>query len=103
MHPDGREVRLDELPLADEFRDAETVRAEEIELSVPDGRSVTTLVNATPIRSADGAVESVVVRVAFLDRCAQAMYERLPGSDLSMFEALAFLERAASLRRKPPE
>ena len=58
---DGREVRLDELPLADEFRDAETVRAEEIELSVPDGRSVTTLVNATPIRSADGAVESVVV------------------------------------------
>ena len=58
---DGREVRLDELPLADEFRNAETVRAEEIELSVPDGRSVTTLVNATPIRSADGAVESVVV------------------------------------------
>ena len=42
-------------------------------------------------------------RVAFLDRCARAMYERLPGSDLSMFEALAFLERAASLRRKPPE
>ena len=58
---DGREVRLDELPLADAFRNAETVRAEEIELSVPDGRSVTTLVNATPIRSADGAVESVVV------------------------------------------
>ena len=52
---DGREIRLDE------FRNAETVRAEEIELSVPDGRSVTTLVNATPIRSADGAVESVVV------------------------------------------
>ena len=58
---DGREVRLDELALADEFRNAETVRGEEIELSVPDGRSVTTLVNATPIRSADGAVESVVV------------------------------------------
>ena len=51
---DGRETRLDELPLADEFRNAETVRAEEIELSVPDGRSVTPLVNATPIRSADG-------------------------------------------------
>ena len=42
-------------------------------------------------------------RIAFLDRCARAMYERLPGSDLSMFEALAFLERAASLRRKPRE
>ena len=60
---DGREIRLDELPLADELRNAETVRAEEIELSVPDGRSVTTLVNATPIRSAHGAVESVVVTV----------------------------------------
>ena len=46
--PDGREVRLDEL------RNAETVRAEEMELSVPDGRSVTTLLNATPIRCADG-------------------------------------------------
>ena len=30
-------------------------------LSVPDGRNVATLVNATPIRGADGAVESVVV------------------------------------------
>ena len=58
---DGREVRLDELPLAHEFRNAETVRAEEIELSVPDGRRVTTLVNSTPIYTADGAVESVVV------------------------------------------
>ena len=31
------------------------MRAEEIELSVPDGWSVTVLVNATPIRSANGA------------------------------------------------
>ena len=59
---DGREIRLDELPLAHEFPDnPETVRAEEIELSVPDGRSVTTLVNSTPIHAADGALESVVV------------------------------------------
>ena len=53
--PDGREVRLGALC------DAETVRAEEVELSVPDGRSVATLINATPIRLADGAVETVVV------------------------------------------
>ena len=58
---DGREIRLDQLPLADELRNAETVRAEEIELSVPDGRSVTMLVNATPIQAADGTVETVVV------------------------------------------
>ena len=38
-----------------------TVRAEEIVLEVPDGRSVTTLINATPIHSQDGGIESVVV------------------------------------------
>ena len=37
------------------------MRAEEITLSVPDGRSVTSLVNATPVRSADGALDSIVV------------------------------------------
>ena len=37
------------------------MRAEEIVLQAPDGRSVTTLVNATPIRSEEGEVESVVV------------------------------------------
>ncbi|MCY4598676.1 MAG: ATP-binding protein, partial [Acidobacteria bacterium] len=58
---DGREVTLAEFPMAQQLSSAETVRAEEITLSVPDGRSVTTLINATPIRSADGAVESMVV------------------------------------------
>ena len=52
---DGREVRLDEL------KSAETLRAAEVELSVPDGRSVSMLVNATPIHGEDGAVASVVV------------------------------------------
>ena len=59
-HADGREVSLAEFPLARQFEDAEELRAEEIELSVPDGRSVRTLVNATPIRSDDGGVVSVV-------------------------------------------
>ena len=58
---DGREIALDRLPLAEELSSAETVRAEEIVLSVADGRSVTTLINATPIHAADGAVASVVV------------------------------------------
>ena len=58
---DGRELALDQFPLARELGNAETVRAEEIVISVPDGRSVTTLVNATPIHGEDGAVESVVV------------------------------------------
>ena len=58
---DGREIALDQLPLAGALSGAETVRAEEIALSVPDGRSVTTLINATPIHAEDSAVASVVV------------------------------------------
>ena len=58
---DGREIALDRLPLARALDNAETVRAEEIVLSVPDGRSVTTLINATPIHGPDGALASVVV------------------------------------------
>ena len=64
---DGRELALDRLPLAGELRNAETVRAEEMELSAPDGRRVTTLVNATPIHGADGAVASVVVALQDLE------------------------------------
>ena len=40
---------------------ATTMRAEEIELSVPDGRSVRALVNVTPIGGEEGEVVSVVV------------------------------------------
>ncbi len=58
---DGREVQLDDLSLAQIMVDAETVRAEEIVMRVPDGRSVSVLVNATPIRNEDGDVESFVV------------------------------------------
>ncbi|MCY3567975.1 MAG: ATP-binding protein, partial [Chloroflexi bacterium] len=47
--------------LVEALQTGEMVRAEEITIRAPDGRSVTTLVNATPIVSADGAVESVVV------------------------------------------
>ena len=52
---DGREIALDKFPLAQALSSAVTVRAEEIVLSVPDGRSVTILVNATPIHAEDGA------------------------------------------------
>ena len=58
---DGREIALDRLPLAQVLDRAETVRAEEVVLSVPDGRNVTTLINATPIHGPDGALASVVV------------------------------------------
>ena len=58
---DGREVALGAVPLAQLPSAGETLHAEEIVLSVPEGRSVRVLINATPIRSADGVLESVVV------------------------------------------
>ena len=51
----GREVTVAQL------FECQELRAVEMEFSVADGRSVRALVNATPIRSADGAVESMVV------------------------------------------
>ena len=58
---DGREFVLGEFELAELLSAGETVRAEEITLSVADGRSVTTLVNSTPIQADDGTVLRVVV------------------------------------------
>ena len=58
---DGREFALAELPLVRVLGAATTMRAEEIVLTVPDGRSARALVNVTPIRAEGGEVVSVVV------------------------------------------
>ena len=60
---DGREFVLGESPLPPELATDETVRAEEIVVSVPDGRKATLLVNATAVHSGDGTVVSQVVTV----------------------------------------
>ena len=79
---DGSEVSLREFPLARVLVSSETVRAEEIVMGVPDGRSVTVLLNATPIRSAEGTVESVVVTMQ--DMAAVQEQERLRAEFLAM-------------------
>ena len=79
---DGRTVSFGEIPVAQELSRGETVRAEEIVLSVPDGRSVTTLVNATPIHSEDGEVVSVVVTMQ--DLAPLEELERLRAEFLGM-------------------
>ncbi len=62
LRMDGREVSLEEFPLAHRLSTYTALRAEEIVLKAPDGRSVTVLVNATAIYSEDGnEMESVVV------------------------------------------
>ena len=60
---DGREVSLSSSPITRALRSGEIVRAEEIVIYLPDGRPVHTLVNAAPIYSMDGEVESVVVAI----------------------------------------
>ena len=72
----GREIALAEHPLGEHLRRGETVRAEEFTLSVPDGRSVTTLINATPIRATDGAIESYVVTMQDLAPLEEAERQR---------------------------
>ena len=73
---DGREVTLDEL------KNAETLRAAEVELSVPDGRSLRMLVNVTPIRSQADDVDSVVVTMQ--DLAPLEEQERLRAEFLGM-------------------
>ena len=58
---DGRELSLAEFPLAEALSSNETIRAEEIVMEVPNGRSVKMLVNATPILSDESRIESVVI------------------------------------------
>ena len=62
--------------------DAVKVRAEEVALGVPDGRSVTVLLNATPILSDEGAVESMVVTMQ--DMAPVQEMERLRAEFLGM-------------------
>ena len=59
----GGEVNLAELPVAELLARGETVRAEEMSVSVPDGRALRVLVNATPTRADGGDIGSVVITV----------------------------------------
>ncbi len=77
VRSDGREMSLQELPLS------ETVRAEEIVLRVPDGRSVSALLNATAIRSSEeDALVSFVVTLQ--DMAPLEDQERLRAEFLAM-------------------
>lgn len=58
---DGREVSLAEVSVAEALGAGESVLAEEVILTVPDGRSIKTLINATPVLSEGGEVESFVI------------------------------------------
>ena len=80
--PDGWEISLEEFPLTQALGNAKPIRAEEIVLQVPDGRSVTMLMNAVPILSETGTNESVVVTMQ--DLAPLEDLERLRAEFLSL-------------------
>ncbi len=79
---DGSEVSLRKFPLAELLSSGDTVRAEEIALRVPDGRSVNLLLNASPIHAEDGRVASFVVTLQ--DMAPLEEQERLRAEFLAM-------------------
>ena len=79
---DGREFPLDELPPVRAVSSGEIVRAEEMVVQLPDGRTVTTLVNATPIFSEDGETVSAVVTIQDMTPLEES--ERLRAEFLGM-------------------
>ena len=79
---DGQEVSLMELLMYELLSAGEAVRAEEIVLRVPDGRSVAVLLNATPVHSEDGEVETFVATMQ--DMTPLEELERLRAEFLAM-------------------
>ena len=79
---DGRDISPEELPTARAIRTGETVRAEEIVIHLPDGQAITTVINATPVRSAEGEIVSVIATMQ--DMTPLEELERLRAEFLGM-------------------
>ncbi len=79
---DGREAGVAEMLLEREMSLGERVRVEEIVIEAPGDRRLTALVNATPIHSADGGVETYVITLQDLTPLEEM--ERLRAEFLGM-------------------
>ena len=79
---DGQRLCLADVPMDELLKAGEKVRAEEMVFSVPDGRSITVLLNGNPILSNDGEVESLIVTMQ--DMTPLKEVERLRAEFLAM-------------------
>ena len=79
---DGRFFSQKSLSLENLLKSGDSLRDEEITVEFPDGRSIVVIVNATAIRSAEGAAESVVVTAQDMTPLAET--ERLRTEFLGM-------------------
>ena len=79
---DGREIPTAELPMNRVYLFGETIRAEELVVQMPDGRSVPVLLNGAPIYSEQGEIEAVMF--AFQDMTPLADMERVRAEFLGL-------------------
>ena len=61
--PNGSEIPVDQLPTTKALKQGESILAEEVVIHLQDGRTITTLVNARPIRRDGGDIVSVVATI----------------------------------------
>ena len=104
-YADGREVSLQGSTIVHELSAGEAVRAEEVVISASDGRNVTVLVNASPIRSERGEVETFVITLQ--DMTTIEELERLRAEFLAMVShelrtPLATLKGSVTTLLDPP-
>ena len=79
---DGRQLSLADVSLDQLLREGERVRAEEMVFSVPNGRSVSVLLNGNPLLSKHGEVEGLIVTMQ--DMTPLREVERLRAEFLAM-------------------
>lgn len=79
---DGREIPLVDLPMNRVYQFGETIRAEELVVQMPDGRSVPVLLNGAPIYSEQGEITAAMF--AFQDVTSLADMERVRAEFLGL-------------------